>query len=1124
MSKNLNLTLKKVVVIFLIITLTYANLILIGSNIAKGLISYALEEGEEQPELVANQELLMNQVCEINGELKRVIQVGVQTGIESEKYPIKETTLTLSTNIIEGTLEDVKVTSLNRNSYTIGTWEISEDGKLVISLVNENETLETKEKGLDKLLVTYIFSEGEIETINEPLENVEIKTYAGDVLPNECIQSNFEEINIEKDLLLLNIENKDIHKTTITDGQVEYTESLNLDLSYRKEASNIIIEDEKNDFYNNDAQKNEEIVLTYKTTTINKEDLLSLLGEEGNLTITDTIANKILVELTKETIETQELNVKTEAIFTNEETSEEEIRSNVTVTDETVEIEYVVNVTNFKLELTNIKAQSENEIEFSNFVIKNIKAISNINDVDSLNYLEENVEYAIDETVKNANSKITFKDTTTRASLDVDNTEWIVGQANTVKYTITLDTSTEKSELFVDPMFLIELPSSVESINTLNSEFIVNNDNGAFTSRRVFVTTVMERKFVVITLEGDQTEETIANGNTSIDLTLELNVSETATEGNQTTKLYYQNNTVTAYESGKSFDTAEVTVSMIMESEPKDEIPEVTEPDEGEIVPPEEDYPQITSNFELKLTSSTNKIIKPDEEYEYNVNLSNFASEEIENLQINCVLPEGISILKVIEVVDSEENEIECNFNELSRVLTISVDKIEGLTMEEIENAETGEIETYGTFGHKVFKIVVKADALPEGAFSREIKNVVKLQQGENLLAESQEVVNTISDAILIIETETLPEQINEAEEISIRFKVTNKGLIDVTNTSVNVNLPEEITLSKYSKTVLSEDGQEESKVEGTLSTNFEDSNFNIQAQKTYYFELTGRVNNIKETKQVTITGTVDGKEFSWTIEIVNVTDEPEKPTNPSNPETPTEPSNPENPENPSNPENPTNPSNPSGSENKDDVFDLSLKQYLNKVTVTNSKGTTTYEYKDTNFAKVEIHSKQMNGSKVTLEYRIVVKNEGTIPGYARKIVDYIPKDLVFDSNLNPDWYLGDDGNIYSVALIDKLLNPGETAELKIVLEKQMTNENVGTITNLVEIYEASNDENAEDVNSIPGDKLEGQNDMSKVEVLISTSTGTIILYTTLAIAVIAIIGFGLYRIKKVTLNKKGGC
>ena len=189
-----------------------------------------------------------------------------------------------------------------------------------------------------------------------------------------------------------------------------------------------------------------------------------------------------------------------------------------------------------------------------------------------------------------------------------------------------------------------------------------------------------------------------------------------------------------------------------------------------------------------------------------------------------------------------------------------------------------------------------------------------------------------------------------------------------------------------------------------------------------------------------------------------------------------------------------------------------------------NSEGTTTYNYEDTNFAKVEIHSRLMNGSKVTLEYKIVIKNEGTIPGYARKIVDYIPKDLNFNEELNKDWYLGDDGNIYSVALIEKLLNPGETAEINLILEKQMTKENTGTITNLVEIYEATNDEEIEDINSIPGDKLEGQNDMSKVEVIIATSTGTIILYTTLAIIVIAILGLGFYKTRKIILNKKGGC
>ena len=182
------------------------------------------------------------------------------------------------------------------------------------------------------------------------------------------------------------------------------------------------------------------------------------------------------------------------------------------------------------------------------------------------------------------------------------------------------------------------------------------------------------------------------------------------------------------------------------------------------------------------------------------------------------------------------------------------------------------------------------------------------------------------------------------------------------------------------------------------------------------------------------------------------------------------------------------------------------------------------YNYEDTNFAKIEIHSKYMNGSIIAFEYKIIVRNEGTIPGYARKIANYLPNGLEFNQELNKDWYLGEDGNLYSVALIEKLLNPGETVELKIILTKKMTNDNVGTIKNIVEIYEASNGEDIEDINSIPGDKIEGQNDISIVDVIVAVKTGTIILYISLAITVIAIIGLGFYKIKKVTLNKKGGC
>lgn len=1205
MFNNLNSTLKKVLVIFLIFTLTYANFVLVGSNMVNGLISYAIEEGEQNP-IVANQQLVMNKVYEINGEEKRIIQVSIETGIESEENPIKETTITLATDVVEGTVEDVRVTELNKNAYTNGTWAI-EDGKLKISLINENETLESKDKGLDKLLVTYVFPNSEVESIKQPLEKVEIKTYSSeDVLTNEVTVANFENIEVEKELQVLNVINKDIHKTTIESGKVDFTEQLNVDLSYRTNTSKIIVEDISNNFYNNDEQKNEEVTLKYKTTTINKEDLDTLLGEEGKLVITDTITNKIVAEITNAILSTQEIDVATEQKFiVDEEASEEEVRSNVTVTDETVVVEYVVDVTNLKIELENIKAQSESEIELSDFVIENTKSILNVNDLDNLKCLKENIKHTINETEITVESTINFKDTITRANLSVDNTEWVAGQANTVNYTITLDTTSEKSELFVNPMFLIELPVSVESINTANSQFTVNNDNGVFTNKKVFTTTVLGRKYIVITLTGAQTAESIQNGNTTVNLTLELNVSAEETDSNETTKLYYQNSTVTAYESGKSFDTAEIDIKVVMESEPKEEIVETVEP----IVPEEgeETEGEFATSLSMVLECSRDDEdpIKPGEEFNYAVYVYNYG-EEMQDLVITDVLPEGIEFIKVVEIVDSVESEdVNSNYDSATRTLTVNIDKIEGSVELVAEGEELEEGEASAKIGYKKFVIKVKANELPESVYSREIKNIVTLQKEDNVIAE-KEAINIISDEFLIIETENISEQINENQEIILGLKITNIGLLKAMGVNVQISLPEEISPRMYKEGFLSETEESDMK-QATLANTLEINISEIPAQTTYYIQLIGDIENIEETKSITVQGNVNGEEFSWTTEAVNVpeetpdapetpsdtvnpgdatdpgkTEEPETPggsegaDQPTNPDTPTEPenpddpknpikpvepeipvepdeptnpgdseqpenpndpTNPENPDEPSNPENPEqpeapeNPEDPDGSEDPEkpgdeekEYFDLSLNQYLNKVTVVNTQGTTTYDYTDTNFAKVEIHAKHMNGSKITLEYKMVIKNEGAIPGYARKIVNYIPEGLTFNPDINKDWFLGDDGNAYSVKFIDRLLNPGETVELSIVLEKQMTNENTGAVINLAEIYEASNDEKLEDINSIPGDKLEGQNDMSKVEVIVAVRTGTVIIYITLAIVVIAILALGFYKVKKVTLNKKGGC
>ena len=637
MFSNLNKTLKKVIIIFLVIALTYSNFVLVGSNVMKGLFSYALDETEQtlEDKVTIEQELVTNKVCEINEEQKRVIQIEVTTGIAEQAYPIKTTSITLKTNIIGDTLEDVKVTSLNKNSYTTGTWEIK-DEKLQITLVNENETLENKDEGLDKLLVTYVYSNNEenpIEQIEKPVEQIAIQTYES--VTKNIETSNFEDIEKETDILLLNIENKDIHKTSITDGNVEYTENLNLDLSYRGEIANIEIEDISNDFYNNEELISEEANLKYLKTKINKNTLINLLGTEGKLTIADINSNKILAEITKEYIETQELNKKVEQNFEEEieslegeETTEDkqiQTRAYITITEADVEIEYALDVNKIQIKIENIVKQSDTNIEESNFVIENTKSIFDVQDLDKLNNLKENVQYTLGETEKTVDSKITFKDTITRATLETDKTELTIGEINQVTYTITLDTETPKSELFVNPILLVELPSSVASVNYENSEFSIKNNNGAFTSKEVFPTTILGKKYVAIILTGEQTAESVANGNTQIVLSLELNVKEEVDEGNETAKLYYQNNTVTAYENGTRLGEAEIDVALILNSEEKEEIVENEETeeninnvqvDEGEITEDEREL------FVCPGIKSKEDIIRVGEEFEYLIYLN----------------------------------------------------------------------------------------------------------------------------------------------------------------------------------------------------------------------------------------------------------------------------------------------------------------------------------------------------------------------------------------------------------------------------------------------------------------------------------------------------------------------
>ena len=200
--------------------------------------------------------------------------------------------------------------------------------------------------------------------------------------------------------------------------------------------------------------------------------------------------------------------------------------------------------------------------------------------------------------------------------------------------------------------------------------------------------------------------------------------------------------------------------------------------------------------------------------------------------------------------------------------------------------------------------------------------------------------------------------------------------------------------------------------------------------------------------------------------------------------------------------------------------FDLKLSKTVSKVTVQTSKETKEYNYSGDKLVKIDINPNNVKGANVIIEYKISVTNEGAVPGYVKKIVDYVPSDLKFISDLNADWYLAENGSAYNSTFANTVINPGETKEVTITLTKTMTEENLGLIRNIAEIYECYNDLGIEDIDSKPANSKQGEDDMQSADVVLSLNTGEGAVYATITIAMIAVFATGAYIIKKKVLNR----
>lgn len=81
-----------------------------------------------------------------------------------------------------------------------------------------------------------------------------------------------------------------------------------------------------------------------------------------------------------------------------------------------------------------------------------------------------------------------------------------------------------------------------------------------------------------------------------------------------------------------------------------------------------------------------------------------------------------------------------------------------------------------------------------------------------------------------------------------------------------------------------------------------------------------------------------------------------------------------------------------------------------------------------------------------------------------------------------------------------------------MILIKNLTDDDIGLVHNTVEIADAINDKAIPDIDSIPGNQLDGEDDLSYADAIIGVSTGLPIgILPIVVVAVIAIIPLSIF-------------
>ena len=509
-------------------------------------------------------------------------------------------------------------------------------------------------------------------------------------------------------------------------------------------------------------------------------------------------------------------------------------------------------------------------------------------------------------------------------------------------------------------------------------------------------------------------------------------------------------------------------------------------------------YTVAQPKFEITQTSSSDRYVKEAKQITYQFTIKNVGNTDATSVVFEDVLPEGLSFVKLQYTYNGKQTDITSSFNNTAKVRLATFEK--GATCQ--------------------VTVIAKANLLAEEKADKEVSNVATIEGAGFDKVQSNTITNVIEYNALLYEgasgnngssnngTDSNDENTNQAAQNG--YKITGTAWLDSNQNGKREENEETLSgiqvilLQKETNQLVKDKDLGEDKITTTDSdgkyefTNLVAGNYLVVfAYDSGKYSITEyqkeQISQSYNSDARSMKITLNGKQtYAGVTDVISVIDE-----------------------------------------NIRDIdlglyvakkFDLKLDKYISKITLTTPTiGSKVYDYENGKMEKVEVLSKNVNQSSFVVEYKIVVTNEGQIPGYAKKIIDYLPEDTKFSSELNKDWYLSDNGQaVYNTSLENEKIGPGESKEVSLVLSMQITDKTIGTIVNNnAEIYESYNEQGLDDIDSTVANKLESEDDMSKADIIVSVVTGKIVLYATLIAAILFLLFIGTFMIKKKVLDKR---